>query len=286
MTDDYREFRFASADGLQLFCREYGMAHAAHTVVCLPGLTRNSRDFAPLARRLAIRYRVLTPDLRGRGLSDRDPNGTHYQPPIYYGDVLRLLDTATNAPVAVIGTSLGGLLAMALAAGTPARIAGIVLNDIGPAIDPRGFARIGTYVGVGEAPSTWSAAMAQAKKNYALAYPDLDDAAWLAYAQASYRENERGELAADYDPAIGELVRAAHGALVEAWPVWAALGAKPVLAIRGAMSDILSRETFERMQREKPDLETFEVPNRGHVPLLDEPGVPERIEDFLARAMP
>jgi len=286
MTDDVREFRFDSAEGLGLFCREYGARFAARTVVCLPGLTRNSRDFAPLARRLSARFRVLTPDLRGRGFSDRDPAASNYQPAIYFGDVLRLLDTATTAPVAVIGTSLGGLLAMALAAAVPARIAGIVINDIGPAIDPAGYARIGDYVGTGVAPGTWAAAMAQARKNHAAAYPDLDDAAWLAFTQASYREDPDGRVVADYDPRIGELVRAARGTLAEAWPVWAALGPIPALVIRGATSDILSRATLERMRREKPDLETLEVANRGHAPLLDEPGVAERIETFLARVLP
>lgn len=283
MTDEYREFRFESSDGLSLFCRDYGAAAAKNTVVCLPGLTRNSRDFAPLARRLAKHCRVLTPDLRGRGFSDRDRNVANYQPTIYFGDVLRLLDTATQAPVAVIGTSLGGLLAMALAAAVPARITGIVLNDIGPAVDPEGLARICEYVGLGAAPMTWRAAVTQAKKNYGAALPGLGEAAWLDYAKASYRENERGEVVADYDPAIGELVRAARSTVADAWPVWTALAPKPVLSIRGAGSDILSRATVERMRREKPDLETLEVPLRGHAPLLDEPGVPERIESFLER---
>lgn len=286
MSYEYREFKYTSADGLQLFCREYRSLTPVGTVVCLPGLTRNSRDFADLARHLARRYRVLTPDLRGRGFSDRDPTWTNYQPPVYYQDVLKLIDETARVPVVVIGTSLGGILAMALAAAAPTRIAGIVLNDVGPEINRAGLTRIGQYVGLRAPPGTWAEAVAQAKANYQEAYPDLGEDAWLAYAQACYRENERGVVVADYDPKIGDALRAAQGSSTDLSTIWRGALTKPVLVIRGAASDILSAATLARMAREKPDLESIEVPGRGHVPLLNESGVLAKIESFLARVLP
>jgi pimeloyl-ACP methyl ester carboxylesterase len=278
----YRELTYAAPDGLALFCREYSPGSAARTVVCLPGLTRNSRDFTPLANALSARYRVLTPDLRGRGNSQWDANIANYHPTVYSHDILRLLAAEVREPVAVIGTSLGGILAMSLAAMSPDCVAGIVLNDIGPELAAEGVARIRGYVGVRAAPGSWAEATAQVKANYGQAYPDFDDTDWLAYARASHREREDGRVVADYDPGIGAALRATSDRPVNFWPVWAAIQ-KPVLAVRGARSDLLSAATFDRMLAEKPDLVRIEVPNRGHVPLLNEPGVLAGIEAFLAR---
>ncbi len=277
-----REFTYQSDDGLSLFCREYGDA-AARTVVCLPGLTRNSRDFMALARHLGPRYRVLSPDLRGRGLSQWDPKPEQYNPMVYYRDVQKLLNEKLTQPAAIIGTSLGGILAMSLAAFAPQKIAGIVLNDVGPEIGAEGLARIASYVGLRPAPATWSGAVAQTRANYGVALPDLNDADWEAYARASFREREPGRIVADYDPAIGNLVRAGAAAPADMWPLWAALATKPVLVIRGSTSDILTPATLARMRREKPDLSAVEVPDRGHVPQLNEPVALAAIDGFLAR---
>lgn len=280
MGHTYRELTYSSQDGLALFCREYAAANPRGTVVCLPGLTRNSRDFVTLATHLAERYRVLTPDLRGRGNSQWDPQISNYHPKVYYQDVLKLLSAEVNGPVAIIGTSLGGILAMSLAAMAADRIAGIVINDIGPELAPEGVARIAGYVGARAAPGTWANAIEQAKKNYDGAYPGFAEADWSAFARASHREREDGTVIADYDPGIGAAMRAATGTL-NLWPIWAAIQ-KPVLAVRGTLSDILSATTFDRMLREKPALVRIEVPNRGHVPLLDEPAVLAGIDAFLA----
>jgi pimeloyl-ACP methyl ester carboxylesterase len=286
MSDDYRQFRYASSDGIDLFCREYLTSPAHRTVVCLPGLTRNSRDFTNLARHLSPRYRVLTPDLRGRGFSGWDANPANYQPPVYFQDVLKLITEQSRDAVAIIGTSLGGILAMALAATAPTRIAGIVLNDVGPQIEPGALARIGQYVGLRTRPGTWPEALAQSKANYGSAYPDLDEAGWLDFTRRSYREDDAGVVVADYDPAIGDALRAAQSTTTDLWPLWAGLAGTPVLVIRGAGSDVLSTETVARMAREKPELERFEVANRGHAPLLDEPGVRPAIDAFLGRVLP
>jgi pimeloyl-ACP methyl ester carboxylesterase len=285
MGHTYRELTYVSQDGLTLFCREYAAAQSSGTVVCLPGLTRNSRDFTALATHLAECYRVLTPDLRGRGNSQWDPKLTSYHTKIYYQDVLQLLSEEVSEPAAIIGTSLGGILAMSLAAMSAERIAGIVINDIGPEVAPEGVARLAAHVGLRAAPGTWANAIEQVKANYDGVFPDFTDADWSAYTRASHRERPDGTVVADYDPAIGEALRASSGGTLNLWPIWAAIQ-KPVLAIRGSRSDLLSAETFDRMLREKPSLIRIEVPNRGHVPVLNEPAVLAGIDDFLAGIFP
>jgi pimeloyl-ACP methyl ester carboxylesterase len=281
----YREFSYRSADGLELFCREYSPGAAARTVLCLPGLTRNSRDFEPLARRLAARYRVLTPDLRGRGNSAWDPDPTHYVPLTYCADVLQLIAQQIADPVAIVGTSLGGMLAMALGASQTPRIAGIVLNDIGPEVAAAGLARIGTYVGRGAPLHSWSDAAAEAQRNYAIAYPDLNAEHWMWYARAGYRQRDADTIVADYDPRISEPLRANNAQPPDMWQLWEALAAVPVLAVRGGTSDVLSAETLQRMHERKSDLKSVSVPGRGHVPLLDEPVVGPALDAFLRHVL-
>jgi pimeloyl-ACP methyl ester carboxylesterase len=284
MDHTYRELTYTSDDGLALFCREYAAPSPRGTVVCLPGLTRNSRDFTALATHLAARYRVLTPDLRGRGNSQWDREITNYHPTTYYQDVLMLLAHHASLPATIIGTSLGGILAMSLAALDPQLIAGIVLNDIGPELAPEGVARISGYVGMRSAPGTWANAIEQVKTNYSAAYPDFTDADWSAYARACHRERDDGTVVADYDPSLGDALRAASGTL-NLWPMWAGIR-QPVLAIRGMRSDLLSAATFDRMKQEMPALIRIEVPNRGHVPLLNEPVALAGIDTFLGDVFP
>jgi pimeloyl-ACP methyl ester carboxylesterase len=279
----FREVYYASGDGLRLYARIYGQAGEAPAVLCLPGLTRSSRDFEVLAPHLARRYRVICPDLRGRGYSDRDPSCRNYQPATYLADILELLRTLPVARVTIIGTSLGGLLAMMLAASRRDMVAGIVLNDIGPEVDPAGLARIRGYAGQLPPVRTWAEAVAQLQSVYSHAWPGLDDATWLRLARRSYRENANGNPVLDCDPGVGNALRSAPAQPADLWPLWAAVGPVPALAIRGELSDILSPATFERMQREKADLVRQTVARRGHVPLLDEPDCLPAIDAFLAR---
>ena len=310
----FREQRWTSADGLELYCRIYdvgvvptgipaGGAPGADilsgrsapesprprplTVLCLPGLTRNSRDFEALAPHLATRYRVLCPDLRGRGLSARDPKWQNYHPGIYLADLQRLMQALDLARVAIIGTSLGGLLAMMMGATAPERVAGIVLNDIGPQIDPKGIERIRSYTGMLPPVGTWEEAVKQLRVVYGSAWPGLSDDMWSALVRRSYRADAAGVPVLDCDPHIGDALRAAPPAAPEGfWPVFARLGTIPMLVIHGALSDILSVGTLERMRREKPDLERLTVGNRGHVPLLDEPEALAAIDRFMVRLKP
>ena len=276
------EYWFDSQDGLRLFSRVYpGPTAGAATVLCLHGLTRNSRDFEDLAEHLAGRYRVIVPDVRGRGLSARDPNFNNYQIPVYLADVLRLLAGLGAARVSIVGTSMGGLMAMVLAATQPALVAGIVLNDVGPEVDRAGLERIRGYVGKAPAVRDWAGAVAVVRMVYGSAWPGLDDARWEKLARASYRADAQGIPQADSDPLIAEPLKDTSKAAPDLWPLWGALAKVPILAIRGGHSDILSAATLERMKREKPDLTMLTAANRGHAPLLDEPECVQAIDEFL-----
>ncbi len=213
---------------------------------------------------------MLAADLRGRGRSQHDPNWHNYHPGSYLADVQALLAHAAAPRAVFIGTSLGGLLSMLTALAHPATIAGAVINDIGPVVEPEGLERIRGYVGRGRPLTSWEEAALAARAINAHAFPDLDDAEWLAFARRLFREQD-GQLVADYDPMIGEAARVAPVAPVDLWPAYRALAPLPALALRGAHSDILSAATLQRMQREKPDLRAVTVANRGHAPLLDEP---------------
>jgi pimeloyl-ACP methyl ester carboxylesterase len=286
LSEVYGEINWQSVDGLRLYSRIYEAANSgAPTVLCLHGLTRNSRDFEDLAPHLARRYRVIVPDLRGRGFSARDPHSQNYQPGVYVEDILALLATVDAPRVAVIGTSLGGMLAMMLSYSHPARIAGIVLNDVGPEIDPVGIERIKQYAGLLPPARTWSEAVAQTRAVYGDAWPGLPPERWQALARRGYREDAAGMVEIDADPNIGAALRASPAATLDLWPLWKALRKVPALAIRGAHSDILSAATFARMKRENPDLQQLEVADRGHVPLLDEPECVAAVDAFLSRIL-
>ena len=277
------EYWFDSHDGLRLYSRVYAAAAAdAAVVLCLHGLMRNSRDFGELALHLAGRYRVIVPDVRGRGLSARDPDFNNYQIPVYLRDTLTLLAGLGAARVSIIGTSMGGLMAMLLAASQPKLVSRIVLNDVGPEVDPRGLERIRGYAGRAAPVNSWPEAAAQVRADYGAAWPDLSDARWDEIARLSYRANAQGVPEADADPLIREPLRDTSRAAPDLWPMWGALARVPILAIRGAHSDVLSVTTLARMQRGKPDLQALQVANRGHAPLLDEPECVAAIDRFLA----
>ena len=283
MPATYTESYWTSHDGLRLYSRVYEGPAGAASVLCLHGLTRNSRDFEDLAPHLQRRARVIVPDVRGRGRSARDPNPQNYQPAIYLQDIIGLLDAVGARRVTVIGTSMGGMLAMMMAAGYRDRVAAIVLNDMGPEVDPVGLERIKGYAGRLPPPRSWDDAIAQTKSMFGAAWPNLSAERWASLARRGYREDENGAVTVDADPMIGEMLRAAPAATATLWPFWTALRGIPMLAIRGAQSDILSAATFAKMKAENPELVQLEVAQRGHVPLLDEPECVETIDAFLAR---
>lgn len=280
ITEEY----YKSSDGLRLFYRSFCRQSAieADPVICLPGLTRNSRDFDDLALLLSKRRRVITTDLRGRGCSEYDPDRTNYHPAQYVADIWDLLDHLDVSRVIVIGTSLGGWMAMVMADERPATIAGVVMNDIGPELDPVGVARVQASAGLLPPVADWDEAVVQVKQHYELAYPDWSESKWLSFAKRTYSQSGNGNLDINLDRNVGVASREGKsGLLQDPWQLFDALLPIPLLVLRGERSDILSIETLEKMQLRKPDLTTVIVRIRGHVPYLDEPEAIDAIETFL-----
>lgn len=278
------EYWFDSAEGLRLFSRVYPAATAgAPVVVCLHGLMRTGRDFEDLAEHLAPRYRVIVPDVRGRGFSARDPTYANYQIPVYLADLGRLLAELGAARVTIVGTSMGGLMAMVLAAMQPQMVAGIVLNDVGPQVERAGIERIRAYAGKAPPVRDWAGAVARIRLVYGPALPGLSDARWEKLTRACYRADALGVPQPDADPLIAEPLRDISRAAPDLWSLWSTIKRVPMLVIRGELSDLLSAATVARMQREKPDLCTVTALNRGHPPLLDEPECVAAIDEFLSR---
>ncbi|HET9446788.1 MAG TPA: alpha/beta hydrolase [Steroidobacteraceae bacterium] len=280
-TEDF----FRSADGLQLYFRDYAGDARKAPVLCLHGLTRNSRDFAALAARIAPARRAIVPDQRGRGRSQYDPQWLNYHPRTYVDDMWTLLRELSIERVIVVGTSLGGLMAMLMAATRPQALAGVVLNDIGPEIDPAGVARIQSYAGRLPPVRSWDDAALQMKMTFGLAMPEYSEQQWLAFARQSFEEGEDGVPRLAADPKIGDAIRsipAPPGATQAMWLAFGQLRNIPTLALRGAHSDLLSAATFERMSREVPSMVAVTVANRGHAPQLDEPDSVRAIDAFLS----
>lgn len=284
----YHDTTWRSADGLTLHARDYPADAGKAPVVCIHGLTRNAKDFEALALRIqATGRRVIAVDIRGRGESDRDPNPTNYHGGVYAQDVVGLLDHLHIPKAIFIGTSMGGLITMILASFAPEVIAGAVLNDIGPELAPAGVARITGYVGQAEPVDTWAQAADYAKSVNGPAFPDMPDADWDAFARRIFRE-EDGRPVLDYDPAIALAFRPDPDAPAptqpDIWPLFRALAKdRPMLLIRGGLSDLLDDATVARMREAAPEMAYAEVDRVGHAPMLTEPQAWAAIESFLAR---
>jgi pimeloyl-ACP methyl ester carboxylesterase len=280
----YSERFWTSSDGLRLFARDYAGAdgEARLPVVCLHGLTRNSRDFEDVAPAIAaLGRRVLSLDMRGRGQSDRDPNGANYHLGTYAADVAALMDALGIACAVFVGTSMGGLITMTLATIAPARVAAALLNDVGPELHPAGIARIASYVGKRAQIGSWPDAAAYARSINEAAFPDHPEEFWDRFARRTFREDENGRPALDYDPAIASAV--APGALPDLWPLFTAFAAgRPLALVRGGISDLITADIAERMKAAAPHLAVTEVPGIGHAPMLSEPEAGTAISRFLA----
>lgn len=267
--------------GLRLDVRRF-RGGAKTPALCIPGLTRNRRDFDDFAGWLAGTGRdVYALSLRGRGASDYDPNYLNYQPPTYRDDVLAAIDQLGLAKAIFIGTSLGGIVTMLTNEAAPGRLAAAILNDVGPELAPEGIARIAAYAGAErtEAASLEDAA-AQIRALNKVAFPGRDDAFWRDFALKTFRKTARGTWVLDYDPAIGKAF-AETETLPDLQPAFASLKDSPTLVIRGALSDILTAEIVEKMRAVHPRFDLCEVPGVGHAPTLMEPEVIAAVEAFL-----
>lgn len=284
---EYEDIYYQSGDGLRLYARDYTHSSPRATILCMHGLTRNSADFAGIADHLAPHYRLIVVEQRGRGNSAWDSNPSNYQPAVYVQDMFTLLDHLGLEKVVLMGTSLGGLMSMIMVLMQPQRFSAVIMNDIGPVINPAGLERIKDYVGKSVSVSSWEDAVAQQKDVNGKEFPDFSDAQWLEFARALYRENDEGVPVLAYDPAISKPMNEAQDEAVppDLWPAFEAMKPLPVLLIRGVLSDILAPECVAEMRSRKPDLVVAEIPARGHAPILDEPASIGAIDPFLEDAL-
>jgi pimeloyl-ACP methyl ester carboxylesterase len=281
------ESRFiTTSDGLKLHIRDYGDRLTSRLpVVCLPGLTRTVEDFHVLACALgsdkSAPRRVVALDYRGRGLSDYDRNSENYTVPVELDDVIALLAAIEAAPAVIVATSRGGLIAMALAVKQPGAIAGLVLNDIGPVIEPKGLFRIKGYVGKLPEPRNFEEGAEILRRLSNVQFPKLEAADWLDAAKRHWRE-QKGKLVTTYDPALARILEpiSPDRPLPSLWPQFDALSRIPLLVFRGANSDILSEETVGAMLDRHPGMDAFEVPDEGHAPLLADPATIAKVAGF------
>lgn len=281
MSGSYDDRYFTNRDGLQLHYRDYAGSAERPPLVCLHGLTRNCRDFADFAERYSPRFRILALDFRGRGESDRDPLPARYTPPVYAADVQELLDEQGIGEAIFVGTSLGGLVTMAIAVTSPERIVAAILNDVGPELEQRGLDRIQEYVGKGERFASWDEAASAIAAHQGVSHPGYDHADWLAMAHRNCRVHD-GFVVFDYDPAIANVFRAAPTPKVDLWPLFIALARKPLLVIRGELSELLGSQALARMRDAAPQAHFAVVPGVGHAPDLSEPEAVAAIDEFLA----
>jgi pimeloyl-ACP methyl ester carboxylesterase len=286
------ESRFVPApDGLWLHVRCYRPLAAGATylpVVCLPGLTRNEADFEPLAHHLATHpeypRQVFALDSRGRGRSGYDPDWRNYNAAVELADVTAATAALGLQQAVFVGTSRGGILTMLMGAVQPAMIAGAVLNDIGPVIEPAGLMRIKGYVGKLQQPNDLTEGAANLRTLFGAQFPNLSDAEWLAWADRSWKQSSSG-LVARYDPALAETLKdvTPDQPIPDLWAQFDLLPHVPLMVVRGALSDLLSADTVEAMRARRPQLETLDIADQGHAPLLAEDATMVRVSDFVRR---
>lgn len=285
----YTDHWYKSRYGLSLYARDYPCDNTseqpAATIVCIPGLTRNSADFDLLSKHLKRCFRTVAVDLRGRGRSEYDPCPSNYSPEVYAHDVLALLDSLKLESVILIGTSLGGLVAMILTALEPGKVASVVLNDIGPEANQAGLERIKSYVRNRSAVGSWDEAVNNTRQMLSAEYPNFSKDDWVAFTRNIYRVGEDGVPRLDYDSNITVLMEQQEqepSKPADLWSVFAAMESIPTLLIRGALSDIITEDCVARMRKLHPGLAYTQVPGCGHAPLLTEPECLEAIDRFLA----
>ena len=283
---DWTDLYWGSADNLRLHARDYAGPDGGTLppVLCMPGLTRNARDFEGLAPHIAKRRRVLAIDFRGRGDSAYDREAGRYLPPTYAADVIDLIDQQGIDRCVAIGTSLGGLVTMMLAAMRPGLLAGAVLNDVGPELGEEGLARIRGYVGQQSAHPSWVHCARAMAADHGSVYPGWTLEDWLVFAKRTHRLTPEGRIVADYDSAIATPFRQPGGETgADMWPLFDALKTVPTLIVRGGNSDILSAKVARKMAGRIDDAALVVIARTGHAPTLDEPESRSAIDALLAR---
>lgn len=282
----YKPAHFQTDDGLKLFARDYSSSLSALTpLLCLPGLTRNSRDFETVAPWLAQTRRVVAMDFRGRGLSHYASDPASYRPDVELNDTIAFLDFLEIDRVAVIGTSRGGIVGMLMASFFHDRLGGLFLNDVGPELDRGGLLRIRNYLGAQGEFASWEMAIADLKSNSS-GFESLTGDEWLAFARRVFKP-VNGVPRADYDAALLHAFPSVEditaGRVANLWDFFGAIGNLPVSLARGEHSDLLSADTVAAMKQRNAGLDATTIPGRGHAPFLDEAAAKEALMRWLER---
>jgi pimeloyl-ACP methyl ester carboxylesterase len=289
MSDQFHDVFCQSADGLKIHAKTIGpQTGAALPVLCLPGLTRTADDFDVIARALASApapRRVVAIDYRGRGLSDYDPDPAKYAVPMEMGDVLAVAASLGVSRAILLGTSRGGLISMGLAAAQPQLLAGVILNDIGPALEIGGLMKIKGYITDPPERATWDDAERGLRELFDSVFPTLDAAGWAAWTRRAFREKAGGGLERTYDVRLAKTLDSvtAETPLPEIWELFDKLANLPVMLVHGGLSDLLSPRVIQTMATRHPDMDVVEVPDEGHAPLLADKPTVDRIVAFCAR---
>lgn len=286
-TKSWRDVYTTSKDGLRLYARDYGSrVNAAIPVVCLPGFTRNSKDFHQLAEHLRQKRRVLCLDYRGRGRSQYDRNHKNYNPVIEASDALDVMTAVGIGHAIFIGTSRGGILAMIMAVMRPSVLKGVVLNDIGAEIAVEGLLRISGYVGTMPDPKNWNEAAITLNKMSQAHFPNLEEEEWMTFARNTFHD-DNGLPKIDCDPGLRDtmpkIIASDDAEIPKFWPQFNALKNVPMLVVRGENSDILTKETLAKMHEAHEKMASITLKDRGHAPFLTEPEAVEAIDDLIAR---
>jgi pimeloyl-ACP methyl ester carboxylesterase len=290
MPQSFRDVFCQSADGLKLHAKVIGPDNStALPVLCLPGLTRTADDFDDIARAIATSpsapRKVVSVDYRGRGLSDYDPDPAKYTVPVELGDVLTIAASLGISRAILLGTSRGGLISMAMAAAQPKLLAGVILNDIGPALEIGGLMKIKGYIADPPPRQTWDEAARGLKELFGTVFPSLTDDDWMAWARRAFREKAGGGLERTYDLKLSHTLDGLDPAnpLPQVWELFDALAGVPLMLIHGALSDLLSRQGVQDMIARRPDIDLVTVADQGHAPLLADKPTIERIVAFCTR---
>lgn len=289
MSAQFSDVFCQSADGLKLHAKVIGPDNAALPVLCLPGLTRTTDDFDDIARAIATSpsapRKVVAVDYRGRCLSDYDPDPAKYAVPVELGDVLAIAASLGITRAILLGTSRGGLISMALAAAQPQLLAGVILNDIGPALEMEGLIKIKGYIANPPPRQTWDEAARGLKELFGSVFPSLTDADWMTWAHRAFREKAGGGLERTYDLKLAHTLDGLDPAspLPQVWELFDAMAGVPLMLIHGGLSDLLSVQGVQDMIARRPDIDLVTVPDQGHAPLLADKPTMDRIVAFCAR---
>lgn len=290
MSAQFRDVFCQSADGLKLHAKVIGPDNStALPVLCLPGLTRTTDDFDEIARAIATNpaapRKVVSVDYRGRGLSDYDPDPAKYAVPVEFGDVLAIAASLGISRAILLGTSRGGLISMAMAAAKPDLLAGVILNDIGPALEIGGLMKIKGYIANPPPRQTWDEAARGLKELFGSVFPSLTDDEWMAWARRAFREKAGGGLERTYDLKISHTLDGLDPSnpLPQVWELFDAMAGVPLMLIHGALSDLLSVQGVQDMMARRPDIDLVTVTDQGHAPLLADKPTMDRIVAFCQR---